>query len=135
MALTANPAPHALASSPIAIAGRIFLKAGRDGPVRGGNPWIFSQAIARVEPATLQAGDWVEVRDAGGDAVGLGYYNPATTIAVRMLSFDLALAPAGLIRHRMRRALALRQRSVRGDTDCYRLINGDGDGLSGVVVD
>ncbi len=24
---------------------------------------------------------------------------------------------------------------MRGDTDCYRLINGDGDGLSGVVVD
>jgi len=29
----------------------------------------------------------------------------------------------------------LRQRIIRGDTDCYRLINGDGDGLSGVVVD
>jgi 23S rRNA (cytosine1962-C5)-methyltransferase len=136
MALTANCAPHALAgTSPIAIAGRIFLKAGRDGSVRGGNPWIFSQAIARVEPATLQAGDWAEVRDAGGDMVGLGYYNPATTIAVRMLSFDPALRPGDIIRHRVRRALALRQRVIRGDTDCYRLINGDGDGLSGVVVD
>ena len=71
------------------IAGRIFLKAGRDGPVRGGNPWIFSQAIARVEPATMAAGDWVAVLDAGGDTVGVGYYNPATTIAVRMLSFDV----------------------------------------------
>ncbi len=136
MALTTKPAPHALAAtSPIAIGGLIFLKPGRDGPVRGGNPWIFSQAIARIEPATLQAGDWVEVRDAGGDTMGLGYYNPATTIAVRMLSFDTALAPAVLIRHRLRRALALRQRAVRGDTDCYRLINGDGDGLSGIVVD
>ena len=136
MALTAEAAPHALAPrSPIAIAGRIFLKPGRDGPVRGGNPWIFSQAIARVEPATLQAGDWVEVRDAGGDAVGLGYYNAAMTIAVRMVSFDTALAPPDLIRHRIRRALELRQRAVRGETDCYRLLNGDGDGLSGVVVD
>jgi 23S rRNA (cytosine1962-C5)-methyltransferase len=136
MALTAKPAPHTLAAaSPIAIAGRIFLKPGRDGPVRGGNPWIFSQAIARIEPAMLQAGDWVEVRDAGSDAIGLGYYNPATTIAVRMLSFDTALAPAGLLRQRILHALALRQRAVRGDTDCYRLINGDGDGLSGIVVD
>jgi 23S rRNA (cytosine1962-C5)-methyltransferase len=136
MALTASAAPHAIGgTSPIAIAGRIFLKAGRDGPVRGGNPWIFSQAIARVEPATLQAGDWVEVRDAGGDSVGLGYYNPATTIAVRMLSFDSALKPGEIVRERMRRALALRQRLIRGGTDCYRLVNGDGDGLSGVVVD
>jgi 23S rRNA (cytosine1962-C5)-methyltransferase len=31
--------------------------------------------------------------------------------------------------------MALRQRFIGGDTDCYRLINGDGDGLSGVVVD
>jgi 23S rRNA (cytosine1962-C5)-methyltransferase len=117
------------------VAGRVFLKAGRDGPVRGGNPWIFSQAIARVEPASLQAGEWVAVLDAGGDNVGLGYYNPATTIAVRMLSFDGAQRPGEIIRHRIGRALALRQRIVGGDTDCYRLINGDGDGLSGVVVD
>jgi 23S rRNA (cytosine1962-C5)-methyltransferase len=139
MALTASAAPHAIAgTSPIAIAGCIFLKPGREGPVRGGNPWIFSQAIARIEPATLQAGDWIEVRDAGGDAVGLGYYNPSTTIAVRMLSFDAAdtaLGPGEIIRHRIRRALALRQRVIGGDTDCYRLVNGDGDGLSGVVVD
>ncbi len=117
------------------IAGRVFLRPGRDGPVRGGNPWIFSQAIGRLELAVVQAGQWVEVCDAGGDAIGLGYYNPATTIAVRMLSFDLALKPREIIRHRIRRALALRQRVVRGGTDCYRLINGDGDGLSGVVVD
>jgi 23S rRNA (cytosine1962-C5)-methyltransferase len=117
------------------VAGRVYLKAGRDGPVRGGNPWIFSQAIARVEPAAMRAGDWVAVLDAGGDAVGLGYYNPATTIAVRMLSFDTALKPGDIVNHRIGRALALRQRIIGNDTDCYRLINGDGDGLSGVVVD
>jgi 23S rRNA (cytosine1962-C5)-methyltransferase len=117
------------------IRGRIFLKPGRDGPVRGGNPWIFSQAIAKVEPVALSAGDWVQVLDAGGDAVGIGYYNAATTIAVRMVAFDAALQPEQIIRHRIERAIALRQRVIRGDTDCYRMVNGDGDGLSGVVVD
>lgn len=111
------------------------MKPGRDGPVRGGNPWIFSQAIAKVEPAALGAGDWVQVLDAGGDAVGVGYYNPATTIAVRMVAFDAALQPEQIIRHRIERAIALRRRVIRGDTDCYRMVNGDGDGLSGVVVD
>ncbi len=135
MALTAQrPAEALTTGNATKVAGRIFLKPGRDGPVRGGNPWIFSQALARVEP-TLQAGDWVQVNDAGGDAIGVGYYNPATTIAVRMLSFDNSLKAEDIVPHRIKRALSLRQRIIGGDTDCYRLINGDGDGLSGVVID
>jgi 23S rRNA (cytosine1962-C5)-methyltransferase len=115
--------------------GRIILKPGRDGPVRGGNPWIFSQAIARAEPADLVPGDGVEVRDAGGDVLGFGYYTPHTTIAVRMIAFDMAVAPDAIVGHRINTAILLRSKVIPGDTNCYRLINGDGDGLSGVVVD
>ena len=117
------------------IAGRIFLRAERDRPVRGGNPWIFSQAIGRADPQSLIAGDWVEVYDIGGDLLGLGYVNPQTTIAVRMLTFGPSLAPDEIIAHRMRRAFDLRARIIPAGTDCYRLLNGDGDGLSGVVID
>ena len=115
--------------------GRIVLKAGRDGPVRGGNPWIFSQAIARVAPSDLVAGDAVEVSDAAGASLGFGYYNPSTTIAIRMLAFDHAVEPSKIIGHRLDQAIALRHRVIPSDTNCYRLINGDGDGLSGVVAD
>ncbi len=116
-------------------AGRIFLRTGRDGPVRGGNPWIFSQAIARVEPLGLGAGVFVEVCDSGGDLLGLGYYNPATTIAIRMLAWGEAPPIADLIARRLDCAIALRSRFIGAGTDAYRLVNGDGDGLSGVVVD
>lgn len=119
----------------IAIEGRAFLRNGRDGPVRGGNPWIFSQAIGRVEPAKLAAGAFVTVHDAGGDAIGIGYLNPATTIAIRMLAFDPRARIETIVRDRIARALALRRRIVGAGTDCYRLLNGDGDGLSGVVID
>lgn len=119
----------------IAIEGRAFLRNGRDGPVRGGNPWIFSQAIGRVEPAKLAAGAFVTVHDAGGDAIGVGYLNPATTIAIRMLAFDPRARIESIVRDRIARALALRRRIVGAGTDCYRLLNGDGDGLSGVVID
>ncbi|HYB91071.1 MAG TPA: class I SAM-dependent rRNA methyltransferase [Candidatus Binataceae bacterium] len=111
----------------------VYLRPGRDGPVRGGNPWIFSQAIGRVEPAGIEPGTQVEVRDAGGDLLGAGYYNPNTTIAVRMLAWG---APgADLIERRLKAALALRRALVRDDTDAYRLVNGEGDGLPGVVAD
>ena len=117
------------------IAGRVVLKKDRDGPVRGGNPWIFSQAIARVEPAELAAGDGVTVFDIAGDLLGFGYFNPTTTIAVRLLVFGDRLDPAHIVQYRMKRARELRHRIISSDTNCYRLINGDGDGLSGVVAD
>jgi 23S rRNA (cytosine1962-C5)-methyltransferase len=119
-------------SAPLA---RIILKRGREGPVRGGNPWIFSQAIARVEPAAVEAGALVAVYDSANALLGMGYINPATTIAVRMLAWGETPAIDELIARRLRGALDLRRRFVRADTDAYRLVNGDGDGLSGVVVD
>jgi 23S rRNA (cytosine1962-C5)-methyltransferase len=117
------------------IRGRIFLKKGRDGPVRGGNPWIFSQAIARVEPATLAPGEWAEICDASGDPLGVGYYNPATTIAVRMIAFGRPSESENIVEDRLRHALQFRRRLIREDTNCYRLLNGEGDGLAGVVID
>ena len=117
------------------IAGRVILKKDRDGPVRGGNPWIFSQAIARVEPSELAPGDSVEIFNHAAERLGFGYFNPTTTIAVRMLAFGKVIEPADVIRHRIKRALELRQKIISSDTNCYRLINGDGDALSGVVVD
>jgi 23S rRNA (cytosine1962-C5)-methyltransferase len=118
------------------IAGQVYLKAGREGPVRGGNPWIFSQAIARVEPSNLPAGAAVQIRDSGDHLLGFGHFNPGTTIAVRMLAWDgAATRIERLLDKRIQNARALRQRVIAGDTDCHRLVNGDGDGLSGLVID
>ena len=113
----------------------MFIKRGREGPVRGGNPWVFSQAIDRVEPAAIEPGARVWVLDAAGTTLGHGYYNPATTIAVRMLALGGEPGPAEIVSWRMRRALRLREQLIGPDTDCYRMLNGDGDGLSGVIVD
>ncbi|MGH7931631.1 MAG: class I SAM-dependent rRNA methyltransferase [Candidatus Binataceae bacterium] len=117
------------------IAGHVFLKSGRDKPVRGGNPWIFSQAIDRTKPATLAAGSMVEILDASGALVAYGYYNAATTIALRVLSFGAALRCEEIVEYRIAHAIELRQRFVAGETNCCRLVNGDGDALSGVVID
>jgi 23S rRNA (cytosine1962-C5)-methyltransferase len=119
----------------VKIAGRVVLKRDRDGPVRGGNPWIFSQAIESAEPASLTPGDSVEVFNVAGKRLGFGYFNPATTIAIRMLAFGGGIEPADLVRHRIKQALVLRHRIISRGTNCYRLINGDGDSLSGVVID
>jgi len=114
---------------------RIVLKKGREGPVRGMNPWIFSQAIERVEPSPIEPGAAVEVTDYRGELMGVGYYHPATTIAVRMMSFGAQADLTAVIASHVADAIELRRRVVPDDSTCYRLINGDGDGLSGLVVD
>ncbi|MGH7986821.1 MAG: class I SAM-dependent rRNA methyltransferase [Candidatus Binataceae bacterium] len=115
--------------------GRIVLKRGRDKPVRGGNPWIFSQAIDLVEPSSLEPGATVEIADAAGAALGYGHYNPQTTIAVRMLASRDEPGPDRIVDYRISHAMRLRERIIAGETDCYRLVNGDGDGFPGVVID
>ncbi|WP_422292360.1 class I SAM-dependent rRNA methyltransferase, partial [Candidatus Binatus sp.] len=125
--LSAHPQQVALA--------RVILKRGREGPVRGGNPWIFSQAIERIDPPLPEAGALVSVHDSAGTLIGTGYCNPATTIAIRMLAWGETPAIDELVARRLKSALGLRKRFIRDDTNAYRLINGDGDGLSGVVVD
>jgi 23S rRNA (cytosine1962-C5)-methyltransferase len=117
-------------------AGQIILRAGREGPVQGGNPWIFSQAIERVEPAGLDAGEIVEVRDCRGAFLGRGHYNPQTTIAVRMLSWgEKSDDGEHWLEARLRTAAHRRQRLIGTDTNCCRLVNGEGDGLPGLIVD
>jgi 23S rRNA (cytosine1962-C5)-methyltransferase len=114
---------------------RVTLKKGRDGPVRGLNPWIFSQAIQLVEPPNLQPGTRVEILDHNGEALGVGHYHPSTTIAVRTLAFGRLTDPGAIVAARLSAALELRRRVVPSDTTCMRLVNGDGDGLSGLVID
>jgi 23S rRNA (cytosine1962-C5)-methyltransferase len=114
---------------------RVILKKGRDGPVRGLNPWIFSQAIQRVEPADLEPGTTVEIHDHRGEALGVGHYHPAATIAVRMFGFGRQTDLCAMVAARLAQAIDLRRRVVPSDTTCMRLVNGDGDGLSGLVVD
>jgi 23S rRNA (cytosine1962-C5)-methyltransferase len=111
---------------------RIVLKPKRDGAVRAGHPWIFSGAIERVTDAETP-GTLGEVLSADGRLLGRGTWNPHTSIAVRMLSRGEAPVDATFVRRRIEAALRLRA-TLQG-SDAWRLVNGEGDGLPGLVVD
>ena len=111
---------------------RVVLKPGRDFSVRAGHPWVFSGAIAKTE-GEGSPGTPCEVRAADGRVLGWGTWNPATSIAVRMMTRGPRPVDATLVHERVASAVALR-RLVRG-TDALRIVNGEGDGLPGVVVD
>jgi 23S rRNA (cytosine1962-C5)-methyltransferase len=113
---------------------RIVLKPGREGPVRAGHPWIFSGAIAHGLDG-VQPGEPVRVCAASGAFVAAGYANPRTSIAVRVLSLVDEPIDATLVHRRLDEALALRREVLPPELTAYRVVNGEGDRLPGIVVD
>jgi 23S rRNA G2069 N7-methylase RlmK/C1962 C5-methylase RlmI len=109
-------------------------------PFWHGNPIVFSGAIDRVDgdPAP---GDLVDVQDELGRTIGQGFWNARSMYRVRLVRLDreeaLPRDPAGLIAGRIAAAAALRRPyGLPSDaTDAYRLVNSEGDGLSGLTVD
>jgi len=117
---------------------KIFLKPGKDEPIRRFHPWVFSGAIARTEGEPAD-GDLVSVHDRSGHLLGIGHFHHGS-IAVRLLSFGPA-QPEQAEFWIEKFSLALKVRHVAGiisaknRTDCYRLLHGEGDGVSGLIVD
>jgi 23S rRNA (cytosine1962-C5)-methyltransferase len=114
----------------------ITLKPGRVQPVWAGHPWVYAQAIAGFT-GKVEAGGEVDVRDAKGQFMGRGLYSPGSAIAVRVFTRAERAIDAVLIRERLERALALRAELglPNNETTAYRWVNGEGDGLPGLVVD
>lgn len=114
----------------------VFLKKGEDRRLRIGHLWVFSNEIdaGRSPLSSFAPGESVLVADAGGRPLGTGYINPASLIAVRLVSrkADEPL-DADLLRRRLADALALRQRMF--DRPFYRLCHGEGDFLPGLIAD
>lgn len=114
----------------------IFLKKGEDRRLRIGHLWVFSNEIdvKRSPLPSFAPGQPVLVADADGRILGTGYVNPASLIAVRLVSrrADRPL-DVSLLRSRLSDALALRERMF--DRPFYRLCHGEGDFLPGLVVD
>ena len=99
---------------------------------RTGHPWLYRDDIAKGDKAS--AGDLVRVVGPGGDFLGQYFFNPASKIALRLVSRDEAFVDRAAWEHRLRQALAYRQRVVRDSTAC-RVIASEADGFPGLIVD
>ncbi|MBK9376107.1 MAG: class I SAM-dependent rRNA methyltransferase [Holophagales bacterium] len=110
----------------------IFLRPGRDDAARRRHPWVFSRALSG-NPSV--AAEEVEVRAASGALLGRGFASPRSSIAARIWRFDDGPIDAAFVRARLEAAARLRERFVPAETDGYRLVHAEGDGLPGLVVD
>ncbi|CAN5768737.1 class I SAM-dependent rRNA methyltransferase [soil metagenome] len=116
----------------------VRLKPGHVQPVWAGHPWVYAQAIDRVEGGATR-GDEVSVVDPRGNFLGRGLYSPGSAIPVRLLVRDETTPiDTALFRHKLERALAARRQMGIGtsaETTGYRVVHAEGDGLPGLIVD
>ncbi|MBL8683246.1 MAG: class I SAM-dependent rRNA methyltransferase [Myxococcales bacterium] len=116
----------------------VHLRPGHVQPVWTGHPWVFAQAIAKVD-GPAPAGSAVDVLDPRGNFLGRGFFSPESAIPVRIVTrkHDEPLDDA-LLDQRVKAAVELRRAVLdlpNRETDGYRLIHAEGDGLPGLIVD
>ena len=122
---------------------KVILKRGREESLLRFHPWVFSGAIAEVQGSPAE-GDLVAVHASDGSLLAYGHYQIGS-IAVRVLSFDdSALHPefwetmlARALQVRIAAGLHTSEHSCGGaaETNCYRLVHGEGDNLPGLIID
>lgn len=111
----------------------IYLKPGEADRVLAGHPWIYEGSILRLtrEPAD---GDVIQVKDHRRRFLGVGFYNSKSRIRVRVLSPERRELDEAFFEKRLRDAVEHRRRFLPGATS-YRVVNAEGDLLSGLIVD
>jgi 23S rRNA (cytosine1962-C5)-methyltransferase len=115
---------------------RVILKPGKEQSIMRLHPWIFSGAINKFEGKPLE-GDIVEVYSSQGEYLASGHYQVGS-IAIRIFSFRQVKAEADFWLEKVLAAYKLRTRlglTNNDNTNVYRLVNGEGDGMPGFIAD
>lgn len=115
---------------------KIYLKKNKEESLKRLHPWIFSGAILKMDEGIAE-GDVVDVVGYNGEFIGKGHYQIGS-IAVRMLTFSEEEIDEAFWQKRLLSALQMRIAIGVADNknnDTYRLVHGEGDNMSGLVVD
>ena len=105
----------------------LTLKPGKERLVANRHPWIFAGAIARESgPEDAAIADLLDPR---GRRIASGFHSRHSQIRLRALTFgDEVLTPSTIV-DRLTAAIQRRHESAT------RLVNAEGDDLSGIVID
>ncbi len=115
---------------------KIYLKRGKEESLQRFHPWIYSGAIASFD-GKAEEGEVVEVYTSKREYIATGHYQIGS-IMVRVLTFDREAIDREFYRRRLETAYRVRVCigvADRPDNNTYRLVHGEGDNLSGLVVD
>ncbi|MCX6111885.1 MAG: class I SAM-dependent rRNA methyltransferase [Proteobacteria bacterium] len=111
---------------------KVILKKGREVPVKNHHHWIFSGAVENIPD--YENGEILAVYSFDNHFLGHAYFNKTTDIAGRMINFDDS-DPVESLKQNILEAIKFREGFFDKSTNCFRLINGEGDAVPGLIVD
>lgn len=115
---------------------KVVLKSGKDQSLKRFHPWVFSGAIKKTY-GSLAEGDLVKVYSNHDEFLGIGHYQIGS-IAVRIVSFKDLVPDYTFWKTKIERAWNYRLSQGFGenaDTNVFRLVHAEGDGMPGLIVD
>jgi 23S rRNA (cytosine1962-C5)-methyltransferase len=116
--------------------GRVVLKKNRDESVRRFHPWVFSGAIDHIEGSLID-GDIVDLYDFKGMYLGTGHASTGS-IAVKVFWYGPEKPSDDIWYKKINRAYKLRELLLfinNPESNAYRLVFSEADGLPGLVID
>lgn len=126
---------------------KVSLSIDRTKLVEEFTPLVFSDGVHSATEGIDIGGECV-VTDSYGTVIGRGVYNSESLYRVRLLALAsesienkvnlMSIPMSELIDYRLKQAKELRETIVglpNSQTSVYRLVNGEGDRLSGLVID
>ncbi len=101
-----------------------------------GHPYLYRKRVARFD-ASLRPGSLAAVCADRGHVFAYGLFNPRAEIAVRLIRWGTDRPDDAFWTEKLTQAASLRRDllSLDSQTNAYRVIHSEGDGLSGIVVD
>jgi len=112
---------------------QVVLRKGEEHRLLSGHLWVFSNEI-KVVLGSPEAGDVAELLRHDNKFLGVGFYNPHSLIAFRLLSREKEEISFEFFERRIAEALQIRHR-IYPHAETFRLVHGEGDFLPGLIVD
>lgn len=112
---------------------KVYIKSNKQKVIESKSPWIFSGAIERIEnykhdgqPCKI----FYQKR-----FIGIGYVNKTSDIMVRVFEYNDINLNYNYFYKKILNLKKIKESLISDNTNTYRLINGEGDFLPGLIVD
>lgn len=104
--------------------------------VKKGHPWVFDKGIVK-QNKEAQAGAFAVIYDKERKFVGLGLYDPDSPIRIRMLHRGKPVTiDSDWLKEKLSTSISARRKIFADEsTTGFRLVNGENDGLPGIIAD